>query len=261
MQAMFANTSPPRIFVAGASGFVGTAVVYALLQAGAKVTAWRQADSILALPDHKNLTQITGDAWNRGSLKGRSRGHQVVLHLIGSMRQDQVRGQSYHYTNVDTAQNTAQMTIGDGVQQYIYLSASGAPWMPRGFIQSKREAEEYIQRSGVRWCIIRAPLAYPRGQLRNPLLLFYAGMGLLPVMGRPFAHWAPLPVDVMARGIAQLALSGEGTGRIVYGYELQRRSRLLLQPQPQFETNDLTIAQQPPHNEDDDLPFGWLPPA
>ena len=248
---------------------MGTAVVYALMQAGIPVTALVPPDGTLRISTNDDRVQvIQGDVWNRGSLKGRSRGHHTVIHLVGSIKQQPARGLTYHYLNVDSVQNITRMAIGDGVQQLIFLSAAGAPWLPADYIQSKREAEQYIQRSGIRWTILRAPLAYPRSTLRNPLLIMISLMGAIPLIGRPFARWAPLPVDVMARGIAQLALSDEGISRVLYGRHLRRLSR-------EFAANRAAAHAYPAQSRqpgpptpraiprladtDDDAPFGWLP--
>ncbi len=73
---MSSRISTQRILVTGASGFVGTAVVYALLQSGVQVTAMISPGSTFRLKDadRQALRLIEADVWNRGSLSGRSRG-------------------------------------------------------------------------------------------------------------------------------------------------------------------------------------------
>lgn len=247
-----------RIFVAGATGFVGNAVVYSLLEAGVQVTALVPAGRHLQVGNgNRQLRIVEGDAWNRGSLTGRSRGHSAVIHLVGSLHQNPTRGQSYHHTNVDSLQNITRMAIGDGVPLLVYLSTSGAPWLPSGYTSSKREAEDYLQRSGMRYSIVRAPLVYPRGKLQNPLLIMTSIGGAVPLLGRPLSRWAPLPIDVLARGITEVALSREWANTILYGRQLRQISRTymtrfaprLAEPDPLADLED----------RDDNAPFGWLP--
>ncbi|MFC1959626.1 NAD-dependent epimerase/dehydratase family protein [Chloroflexota bacterium] len=268
---MSSRNAHTKIFVSGATGFIGKAVVYALLEAGAQVTALIPPNALVSpsvpgspqnplnIPDPEGrLRQVEGDVWHRGSLSGRSRGHQTVIHLIGSTRQNPEQGQTYQHLNVVSTQNIARMTIGDGVPRLIFLSAAGAPWLPRAYIQNKRAAERYLQRSGARWTTIRAPLAYPAGRLHNPLLLFFSGMASIPIMGRPFTRWAPLPVDVMARGIAQLALDEDSSGTTIYGRDLRRYSRLYTPATSPFE-QPANNQQQPRQQNNENTPFGWLP--
>ena len=257
---MPAQTQSRRIFVAGATGFLGTGVVYALLQAGAEVTALIPPGAAFRLHDpERQVRLVEGDAWNPGSLTGRSRGHDAVIHLIGSMHQQASRGLTCTHLNFTSLHNITRMAIGDGVPRVLFLSAAGAPWMPGDYIESKREAERYLRRSGVTWTIIRAPLVYPRGRLQNPLLILVALLGAIPVLGRPFTRWAPLPVDVAARGIAGLALDSTRRNQTVYGHTLRQIS--------QQQKREHTLAASPAlpghgpssHAPEEEPPFGWLP--
>lgn len=267
---MVASGRPKRIFVAGATGFIGLSVVYALLAGNAHVTALIPPGASLPLRDSSGrLRLVEADAWNRASLNGRSRGHDAVINLLGAIRQQPARGLSYHHLNVDSLQNVARMVVSDGVPHLIYLSASGAPWLPREYVASKREAEVYLRRSGCVWTIVRAPLAYPRGQLHNPLLILTSLLGGIPLFGRPFERWAPLPVDLMGRGLAQLAISGERHGQILYGHQIRQLARLLpvgpravrpvprpqLDPADPFHVDRVEDTSTP----EDEVPFGWLP--
>lgn len=232
-------------------------MIYALLEAGAQVTALVPAGRNLQISaDHKRLRIVEGDAWNLGSLTGRSRGHRAVIHLVGSLHENPARGQSYHRVNVDSLQNITRMAIGDGVPLLVFLSTSGAIWIPGGYRQSKHEAEDYLVRSGMRHTILRTPLAYPRGRLQNPLLIMTSIASSVPLLGRPFSRWAPLPVDILARGIAEVVLAQEWPNAILYGRHMRQLSRQFmtrLQPQtPQTPT----LAQQ---EAEENLPFGWLP--
>ncbi len=257
MRGMSARHSPPKIFVAGATGFVGNAVIHALLEAGVQVTALvPHGRSLQISSDRRRLRIVEGDAWNLGSLIGRSRGHRAVIHLVGSLRENPERGQSYHRTNVDSLQNITRMAIGDGVPLLVFLSTAHAIWLPGGYRHSKHEAEQYLQRSGLRYTILRAPLAYPRGRLQNPLLIMTSVAGGVPLLGRPFSRWAPLPVDALARGIAEVALAQEWPDQILYRRQIHRLSR-------QYMTRLLPESEPAPAADlaeiEDDLPFGWLP--
>ncbi|MBN2471741.1 MAG: SDR family oxidoreductase [Anaerolineae bacterium] len=254
---MSSRHSPPRIFVAGATGFVGNAVIFALLEAGAHVTALVPHGRALQINrDRKQLRIVEGNAWNLGSLIGRSRNHRAVIHLVGSVKENPERGQSYHHTNVDSLQNITRMAIGDGVPLLVYLSTSHAIWLPGSYKRSKREAEYYLQRSGMRYTILRAPLIYPRGKLQNPLLIMTSIAGGIPLLGRPFSRWAPLPVDVLARGVAEVALAQEWPNQILFRRQLHKLSR-------QYMTRLLPQNEQPSAASlaeiEDDMPFGWLP--
>lgn len=255
---MTLRINPRRLFVAGATGFLGAGVAFALLEAGAEVTALVPPGAEFRLGRSEGVRVVEGDAWNPGSLVGRSRGHGAVIHLVGSLRQQPARGLTYDYLNVTSTRNIIRMAARDGVPHMIYLSAAWAPWLPGGYVESKRRAEGYLRQSGLAWTVVRAPLVYPRGQLRNPLLWLISAWGQVPLLGWPLARWAPLPVDVMARGIAALALAGESSAsQIVYGRQLRRLSK----QHQRARAATFQAGAQPSNRSDqeDDLPFGWLP--
>jgi nucleoside-diphosphate-sugar epimerase len=100
--------------------------------------------------------------WNPASLRGRARSHHAVVHLIGGTRPDPARGLTFRHLNFVSARNVAEIAVRDAVPHFVLLSASAAPLGVSGeYIDSKREAEDYLKKTGLTWTIIRAA-AYAR---------------------------------------------------------------------------------------------------
>lgn len=189
------------ILVTGGGSFLGDSIAAALLAEGAEV-------SLLVRPGaEERLGQLaqqtrwsTADVWNPASLRGKARNHAAVIHTVGSLNDDPARGLSYHRLNFVSARNAANMCVSDGVEYMILMSAVQAPWVSRDYIRSKRAAENYLRRAGLRISVIRAPLAYIRGR---PRPLFYSLMTLLgsipPLSWLMFGRIAPMPIDMLAR--------------------------------------------------------------
>ena len=157
-----------KVFVTGGTGFIGLHTVSALVEAGAEVT-------VLVRPDHeeklgalrRHVHTVPGDVWNSASLKRRSRGHGVVVHLVGSIRAQPQHGLTFHQLNLVSARNAISMAVSDGVPYFVLLSAAAKPLgVPVEYLRSKREAEEYLRDSGLRWTIVRAP---PNAPARMPI--------------------------------------------------------------------------------------------
>lgn len=253
-----------KVFITGATSFVGLRVVSALVEAGADVT-------VLVQPDHeeklgalrRHVRMVSGDVWTPASLKGRSRGHGVVIHLVGSIRAQPQRGLTFHQLNLVSARNVISMAVGDGVPYFVLLSAVyRPPGVSIEYLRSKREAEEYLQNSGLRWAIVRAPMLFDRAQYGGRFVAFLSAVGALPVLRVIFGRRAPLPVDIVARGIAQAALQLElPRNQRLYAGDLRRLGRVTRErqrgrrgsrtPRPQSLSGSLP---------EDETPFGWLPP-
>jgi len=251
-----------KVFVTGGTSFVGLHVVASLVQAGADVT-------VLVLPEHeeklgglrRHVRMVAGDVWNSASLKGRSRGHGVVLHMVGSIRAQPERGLTFQQLNLVPARNAISMAVSDGVPYFVLLSAATRPpGVSSDYMRSKREAEEYLRNSGLRWIIVRAPMMFEREQRGGSFFSTLSQLGSLPLLRVFLGRRVPLPVEIAARGLAQAALQEElPRSRILYAGDLRYMGRLKKVKPPR--------EKQPPQSRrpkraalpEDEIPFGWLP--
>ncbi len=245
----------------GGTGFLGYRVVRALLEQGAEVTVLLRPDGDEKLGTLRGRVQpVYGDVWNPASLRGRARGHAVAVHLVGGAKPDPARGLTFRHLNFVSARNVAQLAVSDGVPHMLLLSASAAPLGVSGaYIDSKREAEQYLRKTGLNWTIVRAPALYAPDQRRSPVHLLISLLSFVPLLGILLAAHRAMPVDTAARGIASLALSADSLhNRLIQPRQLRRLGR-------QLERKALPNPQQAlPDDEDDSLgepPFGWLPPG
>ena len=140
--------------------------------------------------------------WDPASLKGRARGHASVIHTVGSLSADPAQGLTFQWLNFVSARNVANMCVSSGVPHMVLLSSVRAPWVSGQYIAAKREAEAYIPRVGLRATVIRAPIAYLRGAQRRPFYWLMSLLGAIPPLSWLwFGRVAPMPVDVLARGV------------------------------------------------------------
>ncbi|GAB4524908.1 MAG: hypothetical protein OHK0046_40090 [Anaerolineae bacterium] len=255
-----------RILVTGGGSFLGNNIAAALLAEGAEVTLLVRAGLEGALgPLAHRARWAVADVWDPASLRGRARGHAMVIHTVGSLIADPAQGLTYHRLNFVSARNVVTMCVSDGVPHMMLMSSVGAPWINPQYIRAKREAEQYLTRVGVKGTIIRAPIAYSRQQTRSPFFMLMTALGGVP----PFA-WlglnrsAPMPVDVLARGVAKIALLPNRNRTVYYAPELRKYGR---RSGDTPYTNFPPPGNAPPRDMhpfdllDEDSPFGWAPPT
>ncbi|RMF52981.1 MAG: NAD-dependent epimerase/dehydratase family protein [Chloroflexota bacterium] len=250
-----------RIFVTGGTGFLGFRVVRALLDEGAQVTVLVRPDQEEKLGVLRASVQVVhGDVWNPASLRGRGRGHGVVIHLVGGMKPNAARGLTFRHLNFVSARNAAQMAANDGVPHYLLLSAAAAPGVPSGYLEAKREAERYVQKCGLAWTIIHAPPLYAPGEPRSPLGLLLSFLGVLPTIGWALSNMRPLSAELAARAIAQLALSADSfKNRLIAPAQLRRLGFAAERRLRQRHLQSAAPSSDHEALEDDEPPFGWLP--
>jgi len=255
-----------RVLVTGGGTFLGDNIAAALLAEGAEVTLLVRPGAEDKLgPLGQRVRWWTADVWDSASLKGRARGHMSVIHTVGSMVADPAKGLSYHALNFVSARNVANMCISGGVQQMLLMSAARAPWVSGAYIASKREAEAYLERIGLKHAIVRAPLIYKRGSRRSPFYMLMTALGSVPPTSwLAFGRIAPMPVDILARGVARIALDEKASKRIYYAGDLRRRNTPRERRRPLPLSPDEAVMQQPSvsafHFIEEDTPFGWIPP-
>lgn len=253
-----------RVLVTGGGTFLGDYIAAALLAEGAEVSLLVRPEAEDKLgPLAQQVRWSTADIWNPASLRGRARGHSTVIHTVGSMTADPAKGLNHNWLNFVSARNVANMCVSDGCSHIVLLSSASAPWVPRPYLRAKREAESYIERVGLKPTIIRAPVAYLRGQQRHPFYWLMTFLGSVPPLSwLAFGRVAPLPVEILARGVARIALEPQPGKKIYYRRDIRRRvsgSEAI----STFPLNEQDI-QPPPANPfdqvSDDVPFGWTPP-
>jgi len=265
-EQVFVAVQHKRVLITGGGTFFGDNIAAALIAQGIDVT-------LLVRPGLEGRTDIlaqrtnmvVADVWDIASLKGRARGHSVVIHTVGSLVENPQQGLTYHRVNFVSARNVVTMCISDGVPRMILMSSVRAPWIKRSYIRSKREAEQYLGRVGVAGTVIRAPITYVRGQQRP---LFFRLMTLLgsvpPISWFGFGRIAPMPIDILARGVAQIASQGQMGTRTYFAGDLRRIVRAAgpvnTLPLNQTPQNDDTKPRAHPFELlDEDSPFGWMP--
>ncbi|HYO87630.1 MAG TPA: NAD(P)H-binding protein [Candidatus Limnocylindrales bacterium] len=262
------STSGPnrqRVLVTGGGTLLGDAVAAALLAEGADVT-------LLMRPGAENrlgalglrVREVSADVWEPSSLKGHARGMSAVIHTVGGMTADPAHGLSFSYLNIVSARNVANMAVNGGAARMVLLSAVAAPWAPRGYVRAKREAEQYLERIGLRATIIRAPVVFVRGSKRRLFYRAFSALGNFPLTGwLGFRALAPLPLDVVARGIARITLAPR-TEKLIYGAKDLRNHNSARELRRGMTGDGRTLgdAMLPASTIqllDDEIPFGWTP--
>lgn len=254
-----------HVLITGGGTYLGLNLASALLAEGIEVSL------IIREGNEKRLGFLESrvrwsiaDVWDAASLRGRARGHGTVIHTVGSMVADPSKGLTHNRLNVVSARNAASMCVTDGVQHFMLLSAVRAPWVKRDYIKAKRDAEKHIRRIGLTTSIIRAPISYIRGANRP---LFYQMMSILgripPLNWTHMGRMAPMPLDVMVRGIARIAKDPPQKTRVYYANHLRRLNKrdelrgyvTIDNPSPQLDDTAIPFDAL-----DDDTPFGWSPP-
>jgi uncharacterized protein YbjT (DUF2867 family) len=180
-----APTSTRTVFVTGAGGFVGSAVVSALTARGYRVVALVRAGSPSL--EHSSVSTVRGDLLQPAAWRNALAGCDAVIHLVGIIREDPARGVTFQRVHVEATQAIVDAARNARIHRYVHMSAIGSRQdAVSQYHRTKFAAEEYVRRSGLDWTIFRPSVIHgERGEFMR-LLARWAGRraGVMPYFGR-----------------------------------------------------------------------------
>ena len=229
-----------RVFVTGASGFIGSRLVKALEKKKISIV-------VLSRSNQLGLETVVCDLKSESIPEGALTGVDTVFHLAGfshDLRDPLKIKHIYQKINVDATVQLAKRAIRSGVKQFIFVSSVKAGGSaiegrcmneedqsePEGvYGQTKREAElklqEIVCKSDMHICIVRSSLVYGpdvKGNLR--LMLDGIDRGWFPPLPETGNRRSMIHVDDLVDALILLSMNQRINGEIFYATDGQSYS-------------------------------------
>ncbi|MBE7453568.1 MAG: NAD(P)H-binding protein [Kofleriaceae bacterium] len=235
----------PVAFVAGATGFVGRAVVPALVARGARVVAHVRPDSPQLAAWRERFgalgAEVDATPWAAAALTATlaALAPTHVFGLIGTTRKraraDGVAGDIYETVDLGLTRLLVEAAAAAGTRpRVVYLSSVGASATARSpYLRARARAEDAVRASGLPWVIARPSLIVEgEGDGRDDArpgerVAGVVADGLLAVAGalgarRLRARYRSTTPAVLAAALVDLALD-QPAGTIASGDDLRPR--------------------------------------
>lgn len=190
------------VFVTGASGFVGGAVLRRLVASGADVTALVRTDEAATRVGRAGARSVRGDVLEPAGLREAMRGAEVVFHAAGVVAPCARDPSAMLRTNVIGTANVVEAAAAVGARRLVHTSSTAAIGEPLGTL-----ADEDTPHRG--WFVS----GYERSKFESEVLAFARGaqLGLEVVCVNPCSVQGPGRAD----GTGRLLLSAaRGTARV-----------------------------------------------
>lgn len=213
-----------NVLLTGATGFVGTHVLSALLDEGHSVRCLVRSSSDTPLPtDRDGVTLVEGDVTRPDSLKKAVAGCEAVVHLVGIIDEKPSAGLTFERIHVEGTRNVVDAAQKAGVEKFIHMSANGARPHGRSLYETtKWRAEQHVKGAGFDWwTIFRPSIVFGDPGPHN--ISFEVRLSrelvkpfpILPVFGDGTYRLQPVDVSTVAEGFA-LALTTDSAQKQVY---------------------------------------------
>ena len=207
-----------RVFVTGATGFVGGEVLKQLRAAGHLARCLVRRGSEGKLPAEEGIEVRYGDATDSSSLAGTLEGCQAVIHLVGIIREIPFQGVTFDKLHPGATGNLVAAAEAQGVRRYLQMSANGArPDAETDYHRSKWRAEERVASSSLQWTIFRPSLIFGAGdQFVNKLADLVRTLPVVPVIGDGRYRMSPVAVQDVAAGFVRALERDDTVGQIYH---------------------------------------------
>jgi farnesol dehydrogenase len=237
--------SPQTVFVTGATGFIGTALVAELVRCGNRVRALTRAASNREGLALEHISLVKGDILDRTSLERGMAGCSRVIHLAGYARNWARDARSFFAHNVEGTRNVLTAARAAGTERVVVTSTvvTFGPTLPgvvgdettprstTGFFTEYEESKTVAEREALRFAaeglpvvIVNPTRVYGPGKLTEgnsvSLMIDLYDRGKLPVLldgGSSVGNYAL--VDDVVRGHILAMEKGRVGERYILGGE------------------------------------------
>jgi NADH dehydrogenase len=192
-----------KVFITGASGFVGQEIMTQLLAAGHCVTALVRDEKSIHAPA---VTKVIGDVTSPDTFPDLGN-FDALIHLVGIIKENRSKGILFDRLHREATANLIAVAKRHGIKRFLHMSANGVyNDLQTAYFTSKQAAEELIRNSELDWTIFRPSLIFGPGDKFTSLLArLIALLPVIPVFGSGAYQLQPVHVtNVAAAFVAAL---------------------------------------------------------
>jgi NADH dehydrogenase len=156
-----------RTAIFGGTGFVGSYLVDALLEAGHEPALLVRPGSEHKVRSAGHCRLLSGEIADDDAIAATLEGCSAAIYLIGILREDPASGVTFKAMQYDGARRVIDAAKASGVDRFLLMSANGVKSAGTAYQRTKFEAERYLAGSGLAGTIVRPAVIFgdPRGRM------------------------------------------------------------------------------------------------
>lgn len=163
-----------RVAIIGGTGFVGSYITSALVEAGHQPSLLVREGSESKVSKAGQVSMTTGDLSSTEALRSTLEGCAAVIYNVGILREFPSRGITFEETQYQGLVRTVEAAKTVGLKRLLLMSANGVKRPGTPYQKSKRRAEEYAFQSGLDVTVLRPSVIFgdPQGKMEFATQLY-----------------------------------------------------------------------------------------
>jgi uncharacterized protein YbjT (DUF2867 family) len=144
---------PVRVFITGATGYIGTRLAARLVERGHPVKALARPASVTRLP--AGCEPVIGDALHGLSYAGSIAPSHTFIHLVGVSRPNPAKGQDFLRVDLASVDAAVAAAVVSDIRHFIYVSVAHPAPVMKAYVAARQKAEGIIRASGLAATLVR----------------------------------------------------------------------------------------------------------
>ncbi len=153
VKALPKSSDSRRVFIAGGTGYIGTALIPILLERGHRVRALVRPGSKAKLPAKCEV--VSGNALDANSYRQLIRPCDTFIQLVGVPHPSPAKGAEFRAVDLVAGREAISACSELGMHHFIYLSVAHPAPMMKDYIAVRAECEQLIQEKHLNSTILR----------------------------------------------------------------------------------------------------------
>lgn len=163
-----------KVAIIGGTGFVGSYLTKALLDAGHEPALLVRAGSESRISRSGEVLTTPGDISSPDALRSLLEGCSAVIYNVGILREFRSRGITFEESQYNGVVRTIEAARATGVKRLLLMSANGVKRPGTPYQETKFRAEEFALQSGLDVTVLRPSVIFgdPEGKMEFATQLF-----------------------------------------------------------------------------------------
>lgn len=186
-----------KILITGGRGFLGKEIVKTLSKEEVSLSVLSRQEKINNLDSSINF--LKGDLIKNFGLEKAFNQQNLVIHTAVNYKDAK--------SSISMTKKVIELCLKNQVERIIYISSQNASFKnPTSYSIAKKECEELIKTSGLKWLIIRPTLLYndKGGPFLTNMINISRKLGLIPVLGNGNAKIQPVHINDVCQIISNI---------------------------------------------------------